>query len=161
MIKTYGFDLHEKNLYKDKISADGKEEGKDLSPYTSDIPKILSNNFQVCWYCCKMILVIWSIGSLVQLLKPWKLKIATVKVTHSDRTRQPCDTLSMYLTFIFKTDDTSLLLSYQWKKQTKRNNCVYFKLLERTKMLISSIHILTSSIFWWNYVLIEDFWLTI
>ena len=48
MIKTYGFDLHEKNLYKDKISADGKEEGKDLSPYTSDIPKILSNNFQVC-----------------------------------------------------------------------------------------------------------------
>ena len=46
MIKTYGFDLHEKNLYKDKISVDGKEEGKDLSPYTSDIPKYSATTFK-------------------------------------------------------------------------------------------------------------------
>ena len=69
-------------------------------------------------------------------------------------------TLSIYLTFIFETDDTSLFLSYKWKKQTKRNNCVYFKLSESTKILIFSIYILTSSISLCNYVLIEvfDWW---
>ena len=46
MIRTYSFDLHEKNSYKDKIRAGGKEEEKGLSPYASHIPKIFSNNFE-------------------------------------------------------------------------------------------------------------------